>query len=204
MSLCSPVTCPCPQREDFLNFCISESLLKQGEVSREVVFLLCRTKCPENEPPGLSPPPTKSPTSPHPWSALGRCLWAREVSWGTGLSGDSSLLGRGFLKEAPWAGRTLPLVWLDPAGLLLGPGLSCRKISGTDFPETWVVIQRWEPEDLLLKWFGLWSSIHTRYSSGWVSVDGWRWPERRLTASEEAAGKGTGFGGQIDLCLILN
>lgn len=114
MSLCSPVTCPCPQREDFLNFCISESLHKQGEVSREVVFLLCRTKCPENEPPGLSPPPPNPPpprTPDLPWgdaSELGRCPGAQgslgtPACWAVGFS--RRLLGQAGL--CLWCGWTL-------------------------------------------------------------------------------------------------
>lgn len=126
MSLCSPVTCPCPQREDFLNFCINESLLKQGEVSREVVFLLCRTQCPpENEPPGLSPPPPNPPL-PAPRSALGRCLWAREVSWGTGLWG--------LQPNGPWVSQGGSLGRQDFAFGVVGP---CRATvgAGTELQE---------------------------------------------------------------------
>ena len=84
----------------------------------------------------LNPPPPHTPDLP--WgdaSEQGMCPGVEgslgtPASWGVAFS--RRLLSQG----------TLPLVWLDPLGLLLGLGLSCRKLLGTDLPETGVAIHR--------------------------------------------------------------
>ena len=96
---------------------------------------------PENESLMLStrppnPPPPRTPDLPSgDASEQGMCPGV-EGSLGTpaswGMTFSRRLLSQG----------TLPLVWLDPSGLLLGLGLSCRKLLGTDLPETGVAIQR--------------------------------------------------------------